>query len=166
MKVLLVGPSNQVMTQNRGAHFNVSSYTAAEVFGMSVLNLYASNEELSVPTFMVLTESDWETAADIDASRRFFQGIKGRSNQNVLYEYRPEHRVPHALADPKEATVGDRGAANGILVTNEYWRSLYKETARFFADGKVEVSNLETKEGDPDLRRPEDNRTFGFIPSN
>ena len=158
MRINVIGPSNRVMTENRGTHFNVSSFTATQVFGTKVQKLYDDNIAVSTPTFMVLTDSPWETAADIDVSRTFFDKIKQPGTNHFKFEYKPQHRVPHAFADPEEVSLGELDAVKGIAVSNEYWVSLYKETLRFFVDRDVVTDMLVVKAGDQDLPLPIDMR--------
>ncbi|NNF96725.1 MAG: hypothetical protein HKM94_07365 [Halobacteria archaeon] len=128
------------------------------MLGTKVQKLYDDNIEVSTPTFMVLTDSPWETAADIEVSRNFFEKIEQLGNKHIKFEYKPQHRVPHAFADPEEVSLGELDAVKGIAVSNEYWVTLYKETLRFFVDRDVLTEMLANKEGDPDLPLPIDMR--------
>ena len=140
--VNLAGPLDiQEFGWDANLRFPVGCLTAVDRFGSSVVLSESSVRSLqNVPTFLVATEN--EDAADVESCKDFYQRLGGEDNGNRFYLYPAQDLVPHPMVDPEEVSQN---------MSNRFWQSLYQETFRFLASGRVNASNLSSLEQDPNL---------------
>jgi len=120
--------------------FPQGCFWALQKYGQRVARESSRFKSNKQQLFLVTTAN--EDAADSAATQSFFNAVGGAAAGNVYYSYAAAQKVPHPINALDARSQG---------MINFYYKTLFQETARFFASGAVKSARLGVQDLNPQL---------------